>query len=105
MVWRIDSLEARLKAFFAACLLLQLATCALLLTTLPAWQAVALAVALSAVLVSLFWTLYRRTIAVFRRASAQLDALQSQDYSVRAKPAFSAGRVAEFHRQLDALAD
>jgi len=105
MAWRIDSLEGGLKVFFAACLLLQLATCALLLTAWPAWQALALAVTLSTLLALVFWSLYRRILAVFRRAGMQLDALQGQDYSVRARPVFIAGRVAELHRQLDTLAD
>jgi two-component system nitrogen regulation sensor histidine kinase NtrY len=105
MAWRIDSLEARLKLLFAAALLLQLATCALLLTAWPAWQVVALAGTLSVFLALLFWSSYRRITAVFRRASTQLDALQGHDFSVRAKPVFTAGRAAELHQQLDALAD
>ena len=105
MAWRIESLEARLKLFFAAALLLQLATCALLLTVWRTWQVVALASLLGVSLTLLFRGSYDRLMAVFRRTSTQLEALQGDDYSVRAKPVFSAGRVAELHRQLGTLAD
>jgi len=105
MAWRIESLETRLQLSFAVGLVLQLGTCALLLTAWRAWQVATLAGTLGVALTLLFWSSYGRIMAVFRRASAQLDALQGHDYSVRAKPVFGAGRVAEFQQQLGTLAD
>lgn len=103
MHWRSDSLEARLKTGFTLCLLIQLIGSGLLLTVLPLWQVVLVALLLCGLLGLLFQNIYQKTLTVFRRASVQLDALQIQDYSLRAKPAFSAGKVAEFHQQLNAL--
>jgi signal transduction histidine kinase len=103
MRWPADSLESRLKQAFTACLLIPLACCALLLTVLPAWQVLVLAVLAGTLLWRLIGSIYRQTMAAFRRAGVQLDALQSEDYSLVARPAFRAGQVAEFHRQLDAL--
>jgi two-component system, NtrC family, nitrogen regulation sensor histidine kinase NtrY len=105
MVWRIESLEGRLKLCFAVVLLLQFATCALLLTVWRTWEVVTLACILGVLLTLLFRSSYELLIAVFRRASTQLDALQGDDYSIRAKPVFSAGRVAELHQQMGTLAD
>lgn len=105
MAWRTDSLEAGLAAVFAVCIVLQLVSCGLLLLALPLWQAASLTLVLCGLLALLFVNLHRKIAAAFRRASVQLDALQLRDYSVRAKPAYTAGQVAELHRQLDALAE
>lgn len=47
----------------------------------------------------------RQLLSAFRRASVQLDALQLQDYSLQAKPAYQQGVVAEFQQQLQQLAN
>ncbi len=47
----------------------------------------------------------RQLLSAFRRASVQLDALQLQDYSLQAKPAYQHGVVAEFQQQLQQLAN
>ncbi len=47
----------------------------------------------------------RQLLSAFRRASVQLDALQLQDYSLQAKPAYQRGVVAEFQQQLQQLAN
>lgn len=105
MHWPTDSLERSLKGAFLACLILQLTCCGLLLLVLPPWQVLLLALLLGALLWWLFRRIYRRVMAAFQRAGVQLDALQSEDYSLVAKPPFSAGAVADFHRQLNALGD
>ena len=45
----------------------------------------------------------RQLLSAFRRASVQLDALQLQDYSLQAKPAYASGIAAEFQQQLQQL--
>lgn len=105
MVWQTDSLEAKLKTLLALCLLLQWCCCALLLLVLPVWQVAILAFLFSGLLTLVFNNIKHKVLAAFRRASVQLDALQNQDYSLFAKPAFSAGKVAEFHQQLNALGE
>lgn len=50
------------------------------------------------------WRSRRLQLCAFRRASIQLDAIQQQDYSLQAKPAYTAGCVAEFQLQLQELA-
>lgn len=103
MAWPTDSLEARLNFTLALCLLLQWCCCALLLLVLPPWQVAVLALLFSGLSVLLFKNIQQKILAAFRRASVQLEALQNQDYSLFAKPAFNAGKIAEFHRQLNAL--
>ena len=103
MAWPTDSLEAKLKTTLALCLLLQWCCCALLLFVLSVWKVVILTLLFSALFALLFNNIKHKILAAFRRASVQLDALQNQDYSLFAKPAFSAGKVAEFHQQLNAL--
>lgn len=104
-MWRINSLEAQLKTAFSVCLLLQLVCCGFLLLALPQWQVLLVAL----FLVVLNWLIarriYRAIFSAFRRASVQIEALQNQDYSLYAKPAFAQGKVAEFHQQVNALGD
>jgi signal transduction histidine kinase len=51
----------------------------------------------------LFSYIYRRTIIAFKRASMHLEAVHNDDYCQYAKPAFSAGKVIEFHQDLENL--
>jgi len=55
----------------------------------------------------LFWLLfsyiYRKTVIAFKRASMHLDAVRNNDYCQYAKPAFSQGKVIEFHHDLKNL--
>ncbi|NQZ82926.1 MAG: HAMP domain-containing histidine kinase [Colwellia sp.] len=46
---------------------------------------------------------YKRTIIAFKRASMHLEAVHNNDYCQYAKPAFSAGKVIEFHQDLENL--
>ncbi len=46
---------------------------------------------------------YKRTLIAFKRASMHLEAVHNDDYCQYAKPAFSAGKVIEFHQSLDKL--
>jgi two-component system, NtrC family, nitrogen regulation sensor histidine kinase NtrY len=103
MTWRSDSLETKVTLSFGLCLLLQLICTGFLLSVLPLWQVAGLAILIFSLLLLIFKRLYRQLFASFRRASVQLEALQQQDYSLFAKPAFSQGKVAEFHQQLNDL--
>ncbi|OBP13909.1 hypothetical protein A5320_14635 [Rheinheimera sp. SA_1] len=47
----------------------------------------------------------KRVLAAFNRASVQLEALQNQDYSLQAKPAFQSGIAATFQNQLHQLGE
>jgi len=105
MAWRTKSLEAQLKISFIVGLLLQLICSGFLVFTLPWWQVVIIAAMLVVVNSFVFWRIYQKIFVAFRRASVQLEALQNQDYSLIAKPAFYAGKVAEFHQQLNTLGE
>jgi len=50
-----------------------------------------------------FSYIYRRTLIAFKRASMHLEAVRNDDYCQYAKPAFSSGKVIEFHRDLENL--
>lgn len=105
MIWRTDSLETQLKSAFVVCLFLQLMCSGFLLLALPWWQVTIVALLLVVVNVLIFQRIYQKILVAFRRASVQLEALQNQDYSLIAKPAFSHGKVAEFHQQLNILGE
>lgn len=54
-------------------------------------------------LLFLYWFInrFRHTVmGAFNRAALHLDAVNQEDYSQHAKPAFRQGKVAEFHQQL-----
>jgi len=51
----------------------------------------------------LFTYIYNRTIIAFKRGSMHLEAVHNDDYCQYAKPAFSAGKVIEFHQDLENL--
>jgi two-component system nitrogen regulation sensor histidine kinase NtrY len=51
----------------------------------------------------LFSYIYRRTIIAFKRASMHLEAVRNNDYCQYAKPAFTKGKVIEFHHNLKNL--
>lgn len=51
----------------------------------------------------LFSYIYRRTIISFKRASMHLEAVRNNDYCQYAKPAFTHGKVIEFHHDLKNL--
>ena len=56
------------------------------------------------VLLWLFFSyIYQRTIIAFKRASMHLEAVKNEDYCQYAKPAFSTGKVIEFHQDLENL--
>jgi two-component system nitrogen regulation sensor histidine kinase NtrY len=105
MIWRTDSLETQLKLTFAVCLLIEWVCCGLLVLILPWWKVLLLVLLITLVNTLIFKRVYRKIAVAFRRASVQLEALQNQDYSLIAKPAFSQGKVAEFHQQLNALGE
>ncbi len=59
--------------------------------------------AVAIILWLLFSYIYKRTIIAFKRASMHLEAVHNNDYCQYAKPAFSAGKVIEFHQDLENL--
>jgi len=70
------------------------------------WTTVNIAIACSGValvLWLLFTYIYNRTIIAFKRGSMHLEAVHNDDYCQYAKPAFSAGKVIEFHQNLENL--
>jgi len=57
-----------------------------------------------AVIMWLFFSyVYGRTLIAFKRASMHLEAIHVNDYCQYAKPAFSEGKVIEFHHELENL--
>jgi len=104
MAWRTESIEISLKIALAACLLLPLLSAALLFAHLPMWLA-ALVLLGGGVLSGLILRrISLRVLTSLRRIGLQLDALQMQDFGMRARPTYEHGQVAELHRQLDTLA-
>jgi len=103
MLWNENSLESRLKRIFLFCLLVQIGCCTALLLWLPLLQVVLITVILTLTLSVMFIGLYAQLMKVFRRSGTQMDALQSQDFSILVKPVFQEGIVAEFYQQFDAL--
>lgn len=70
------------------------------------WSVVNIAITsagLAVILWLLFSYIYNRTIVAFKRASMQLESVRNGDYCQYAKPAFSAGKVIEFHQDLQSL--
>ncbi|MBA6350438.1 MULTISPECIES: PAS domain-containing sensor histidine kinase [unclassified Colwellia] len=57
----------------------------------------------AAVFFLLFSYIYSRTIIAFKRASMHLDAVRNNDYCQYSKPAFTKGKVIEFHQDLKNL--
>lgn len=47
----------------------------------------------------------KNLVVTFERAILQIDAIQSEDYTQYAKPAFTEGKVGEFHDRLDELSE
>lgn len=105
MALRTNSLEFQLKLGFSAVLVLQLVCISLLLLVLKKWQVVLISIVVLLINLVIFKHFYLRFLASFNRASVQIDAIQQQDYSLFARPAFAEGRVAEFHQQLNQLGE
>ena len=101
------SLEALLRRYLVATtlviLLLQLAV-----GLSRQWSALAITLMLSSSLL-LLWLLslglWRKTLTAFNRANLHLEAIRMEDYNQHAKPAFSQGKVADFHKELEQLSD
>ena len=55
------------------------------------------------VLWSFYSYIYNRAIIAFKRASMHLEAVSNNDYCQYAKPAFSTGKVKDFHQDLENL--
>jgi two-component system, NtrC family, nitrogen regulation sensor histidine kinase NtrY len=105
MDWPTNSLESLLKLGFALCMLIQVGCLSLLWPHVLWWQLSLLGLAMIGLTSWFFYELAQRVLTSFRRASVQLEALQNQDYNLLAKSTFNAGKVAEFHLQLNALGE
>jgi signal transduction histidine kinase len=104
MAWFNQSLERQSALQSSLTILLTMVTAALVCWRWPLWW-VCLLAAVSCWLIGLAVSKSRQQIlSAFRRASVQLDALQLQDYSLQAKPAYTHGIAAEFQQQLQQLA-
>jgi nitrogen fixation/metabolism regulation signal transduction histidine kinase len=99
------SLEQLLKTCFIATSLIVVGLWAVI-GILQEWSLVNIALTGFGV-AALFWLLfsyiYNRTIIAFKRASMHLEAVQNNDYCQYAKPAFTEGKVIEFHHNLKNL--
>lgn len=72
------------------------------------WTIVNIALSSFAMLLVLwlcFYYSYQRAIIAFKRASMHLEAVHNNDYCQYAKPAFSEGKVIEFHQDLENLSE
>ena len=101
------SLEVLLRRYLtAASLLILLLLLAVGLSR--QWSALAITLMLSSALL-LLWLisagLWRKVLTAFNRANLHLEAIRMEDYNQHAKPAFSHGKVADFHRELEQLSD
>lgn len=104
MVWFNQSLERQSAIQSGLTCLLAAVTAAIVCWQWPFWW-MGLLVSLSCLLIGrAAFKNRQQLLSAFRRASVQLDALQLQDYSLQAKPAYSHGIAAEFQWQLQQLA-
>jgi len=100
-----NSLEQLLKTCFIATSLLVVGLLAVI-GVIQHWSITNIASAsfiLAAIIWFLFSYVYRRTIIAFKRASMHLEAVHNDDYCQYAKPAFSTGKVVDFHHDLENL--
>lgn len=104
MAWFNQSLERQSAIQSSLTILLAIAAAALVCWRWPLWWVYLLAALGCWLLVRLVLNSRLQILSAFRRASVQLDALQLQDYSLQAKPAYSHGIAAEFQQQLQQLA-
>jgi len=99
------SLEQLLKTCFIATSFLVVSLW-VAIGIIQSWSMVGIGIT-SGVMVMILWLffsyIYKRTLIAFKRASMHLEAVSNDDYCQYAKPAFSAGKVIAFHRDLDNL--
>jgi len=99
------SLEQLLKTCFIASSFLVISLW-LALGVIQQWTVANIALS-SAGITSILWYCfsysYKRTFIAFKRASMHLEAVHNNDYCQYAKPAFSTGKVIEFHQDLESL--
>jgi len=99
------SLEQLLKTCFIASSLLVVGLW-IVIGLIQHWTMGYIALTSSAVVLILwvcFSYSYKRAIIAFKRASMHLEAVSNNDYCQYAKPAFSQGKVIEFHQDLENL--
>lgn len=104
MAWHNGSVERQTALQTGLTILLLLTTGLLISWLWPSWWVLLLSVLLCWQGSRLVLQNRRQLLSAFHRASLQLDGLQLQDYSLRAKPAYLHGVAAEFHQQLQQLA-
>ena len=103
MAWRTDSLESHLALAFLTCALLPVVAAAIVVARHGPWQWMVAALAAALFMALALRGVYVTVITTFRRIGLQLDAMQIQDFGVRAKPTYPRGKVVEIHRQLDTV--
>lgn len=99
------SLEQLLKTCFIATSFLVVSLC-IVIGLIQHWTMSNIALTSSGMAVILwlcFSYSYKRTVIAFKRASMHLEAVSNNDYCQYAKPAFSEGKVIEFHQDLENL--
>ena len=99
------SLELQLKTCFIATIFL-LVSLWLVIGQIQQWSLLNILLTSVGLLVFLwvcFSAIYKRTIIAFKRGSMHVEAVRNDDYCQYAKPAFSQGKVAEFHQDLESL--
>jgi len=104
MAWFNQSLERQSAIQSSLTILLAIATAALVCWRWPWWWVWLLATVSCWLIGRVVLKNRQQVLSAFRRASVQLDALQLQDYSLQAKPAYIEGIAAEFQQQLQQLA-
>jgi len=99
------SLEQLLKTCFIATSILVISFW-LTIGLIQQWSLANIALSSAGLAITLwlcFTYSYKRILIAFKRASMHLEAVHNNDYCQYAKPAFSAGKVIEFHHDLENL--
>lgn len=104
-LFAFKSLEQLLKTCFIATSFIVISLWVVIGLTLQ-WSLVSITLT-SAIVLLLLWLClsysYKRVLIAFKRASMHLEAVHNNDYCKYAKPAFSKGKVIEFHQGLESL--
>jgi signal transduction histidine kinase len=104
-LFAFKSLEQLLKACFIATSFLVLSLW-MAIGLMQQWTAANIALTSGGLAVMLwlfYFYIYHRAMIAFKRASMHLEAVSNNDYCQYAKPAFSQGKVVEFHKDLESL--
>jgi nitrogen fixation/metabolism regulation signal transduction histidine kinase len=104
-LFSFKSLEQLLKTCFIATSFFVVSLW-VVIALLQHWTVANIALTSVGVTISLWFFysyVYKRSIVAFKRASMHLEAVSNDDYCQYAKPAFSSGKVKDFHYDLENL--